>query len=81
MNFSTLRSILYPAKWGAPRYRFGQRVRYLGVVYTVTGLRYTVGVPGDDTTPALMEWRYELDGVVFVPGEALEPVAALAVAA
>jgi hypothetical protein len=37
-------------------------------------MRYCVSWRGDERTPDLMEWRYELDHEVFVPAEVIEPV-------
>lgn len=74
MNFSRLASVAYPARWGRPKYRFGQQVRFSGGLACVTGMRYCVSWRGDERTPDLMEWRYELDHEVFVPAEVIEPV-------
>lgn len=75
MNFSSLRQVAYPARWRAPKYHFGQQVLYLdATTVTITGMRWCVAWPGDERTPALYEWHYELDGVIWVPAEVLSVV-------
>jgi hypothetical protein len=71
MNISSLSNVAYPARWSRPRYRFGQQVAYLDGVFIVTGMRWCVAIPGDELTPDLYEWRYELSGVLWTTDEML----------
>lgn len=73
MNFSRLASVAYPSRWGRPRFRFGQQVRFPGGTAIVTGMRYCVGLVSANGLP-VYEWRYELDHEAFVPAEVLSPV-------
>lgn len=77
LNFSALKSVAYPASWPSPKFRFGQRVRYLDDLGEITGMRWCIVNPGDQDTPPVYEWRYEIDHVIFVPAEVLEPAPVL----
>lgn len=74
MNISSLSNVPYPARWRRPRYRFGQEVSYLDGVFTITGMRWCVAIAGDEMTPDLYEWRYELSGVLWTSEEMLAAV-------